>query len=112
MTEREAMLKIKYRIATATDIVGSGIDGRAYGDLEMAIKALEEVQQYREIGTVEECRAAVEKQKVEQPIRSYDDAGNVNKLICPKCCNTLEWDCTKRKGTKYCDLCGQKIDLD
>lgn len=28
---------------------------------EMAIKALEEVQQYRAIGTVEECRAAVEK---------------------------------------------------
>ena len=28
----------------------------------MAIKALEEVQQYRAIGTPEECRAAVEKQ--------------------------------------------------
>lgn len=28
----------------------------------MAIKALEEVQQYRQIGTVEECREAVEKQ--------------------------------------------------
>ena len=28
----------------------------------MAIKALREVQQYREIGTVEECREAVEKQ--------------------------------------------------
>lgn len=29
---------------------------------EMAIKALEEVQQYRVIGTLEECQAAVEKQ--------------------------------------------------
>ena len=28
-----------------------------------AINALKEVQQYREIGTVEECRKAVEKQK-------------------------------------------------
>lgn len=27
---------------------------------EMAIKALEEVQQYRQIGTVEECRKSVE----------------------------------------------------
>ena len=31
--------------------------------LDMAIKALEEIQQYREIGTVEECREASEKQK-------------------------------------------------
>ena len=31
--------------------------------IKMAIKALEEVQQYREIGTVEECRAAMEKQR-------------------------------------------------
>ena len=30
---------------------------------DMAIKALEEIQQYREIGTVEECREASEKQK-------------------------------------------------
>ena len=32
-------------------------------DFDRAIKALEEVQKYRAIGTVEECRAAVEKQK-------------------------------------------------
>ena len=32
-------------------------------EMDIAIRALEEVQQYREIGTVEECRMAVEKQK-------------------------------------------------
>ena len=31
--------------------------------LDMAIKALEEIQQYREIGTVEEFREAQEKQE-------------------------------------------------
>ena len=31
--------------------------------MKMAIQALEEIQQYREIGTVEECREASEKQK-------------------------------------------------
>lgn len=31
---------------------------------DAAISALKEIQQYREIGTVEECREAVEKQKV------------------------------------------------
>lgn len=30
---------------------------------DMAISALKEIQQYHEIGTVEECREAVEKQK-------------------------------------------------
>ena len=30
--------------------------------IEEAIKALNEIQQYREIGTVEECREAMEKQ--------------------------------------------------
>lgn len=39
--------------------------------LDMAIKALEEIQQYREIGTVEECREAVEKQKPKKPHRNY-----------------------------------------
>ena len=32
-------------------------------DFDRAIRALEEVQKYREIGTVEECRAAVKKQE-------------------------------------------------
>ena len=39
----------------------------------VAIKALEEVQQYRAIGTPEECRAAVEKQKVDKELESHDE---------------------------------------
>lgn len=54
MTENEAIERIKYRIETATDIVGKGIDGKAFEDMEMAIKALSEIQQYRIIGTVKE----------------------------------------------------------
>lgn len=41
--------------------------------MEMAIKALEEVQQYRQIGTVEECREAVEKQNVNKELESHDE---------------------------------------
>lgn len=41
--------------------------------VEMAIKALEEVQQYRQIGTVEECREAVEKQNVNKELESHDE---------------------------------------
>lgn len=37
------------------------------------VNALEEVQQYRSIGTLEECRAAVEKQKVNKELESHDE---------------------------------------
>ena len=36
--------------------------------LEMSIKALVEIKQYRKIGTVEECREAVEKQTTKKPL--------------------------------------------
>lgn len=41
MIENEAIARIRYRIDTATDIAGNGVDGKAYEDMEMAIKALE-----------------------------------------------------------------------
>ena len=55
MTENEAIEKIKYRMHTVEQVAGeNGME-----DLEMAIKALEEVQQYRTIGTPEECQKSV-----------------------------------------------------
>lgn len=51
MTENEACKRIKYRMHTAGQVSGEC----GMKDLEMAIKALEEVQQYRQIGTLEEC---------------------------------------------------------
>lgn len=100
---------------------------------KMAIKALEEVQQYRQIGTVEElqdmknnyfealsdwrqyrkigtleeCRAAVEKQtaKKVKSISQVKDGDSYVGLIgrCPCCGDILEED------TVYCD-CGQRLD--
>lgn len=55
MTENEAIEKIKYRMHTAEHVAGEcGME-----DLEMAINALEEIEQYRTIGTVEECQKAM-----------------------------------------------------
>ena len=54
--------------------------------VDMAIKALEEIQQYRSIGTVEECRAAVEKQKDDKELESHDE-----KHIL-KYCISLMWE--------------------
>lgn len=72
----------------------------------IAILALKEIQQYREIGTVEECREAVEKQKAKKPFRGRVINGNEYE-ICRKCTAIVkdeEWK------AKYCPVCGQAID--
>lgn len=73
----------------------------------VAIKALEEIQQYREIGTVEECREAVEKQKA-KPCEFYEDEED-GKLLCPNCGEDLYdlQDC----GFCNCPYCGQAVTL-
>lgn len=51
--------------------------------IEIAIKALEEIQQYRAIGTPEECRAAMEKQT---ETLTVDEAKTIAaKAICIGC---------------------------
>src|SRR5699024_10711494 len=45
---------------------------------EVAITALKEIQQYREIGTVEECREAVEKLKRAEEALNVILSGNYN----------------------------------
>ena len=96
----------------------------AYSDiymkaLETAISALIEIQQYREIGTVEECWEAVEKQKPKKPKDSlkinpvidgngaYVDADTTVYLLCQNCEELvgIEENCDN-----YCRECGQKID--
>nr|DAG71345.1 MAG TPA: putative cytoplasmic protein [Caudoviricetes sp.] len=63
--------------------------------LDVAIQALEEVQQYRTIGTPEECRSAVEKQTaISREIIE-------GKYFCPKCHNLAPYP-------MYCG-CGQKL---
>ena len=95
--------------------------------LDMAIEALKEIQlykdnklclipedvysrqcgeldTYKEIGTVEECREAVEKQKPKKPHRNYKKFSG---LWC-KC----GWYLGQKQclDIKYCPNCGQAID--
>lgn len=79
MTEYEAIKRMRYRIDTVTDVIGKSVDGRVYEDMEMAIKALEEIQQYQSIGTVEECQDAMEvKQKITEIVNQQLIAGKDN----------------------------------
>lgn len=54
MKPEEAILMMRNRIDTASEIAGKGTDGKAFEDMEMAILALKEIQQYHEISTVED----------------------------------------------------------
>lgn len=97
MTENEAIEELKYDCnelgkAIPCDTSWGESFENAYA---MAISALEEVQQYRQIGTVEECREAVEKQTAIS--REIIDG----KYFCPKCHNLMPYP-------GYCG-CGQKV---
>lgn len=65
-----------------------------------------EIEKYHAIGTVEECRAAVEKQTAAKPLGGMDIEGN-EYAICRECSAILsdgEW------FAQYCPDCGKKVD--
>lgn len=67
--------------------------------LSMAISALDKMQQYRALGTVEELGKVMQKQRVRKPhigIRGF--------IKCQYCQSLL------RKTDKFCHECGQAID--
>lgn len=71
----------------------------------IAAQALKEVQQYRAIGTVEECREAVEKQTPKKPVKD-----KYHHNCCPNC----GWIVSGEGGygeefCPHCENCGQAI---
>ena len=105
MTENEARLILDVRISRFDHA------GDVNEALEIAKQALEEIQRYRVIGTVEECRKAMEKQKPKKPDYEgdgYDDKGELiyDTWICPNCGKKYEVDYDEYD---YCPKCGQAI---
>lgn len=81
-------------------------------DFNRAIQELKENQEYKKLGTLEEVREAVEKQRTKKP--TYDGDGYApdgtfvwDEWICPKCGNIYEVD---YDDYDYCPKCGQHID--
>ena len=75
------------------------------------IQALEEYEQYLQIGTVDECRSAMEKQTPKEPImKPYDDLED-EYLCCPTCGEVLTDRIPFEPKTFYfhCLNCGQKF---
>ena len=80
---------------------------------DLAIKALEEVQQYREIGTLEECRTAVE-QTTKKPIFSHNLSDTLSVFHC-ECGNTIKVShdigiMNNNNAPNYCNKCGCRLD--
>lgn len=76
------------------------------------INALEEVQQYRAIGTPEECMAAVEKQKEKKPSEQSCEEKTLFK--CDNCGYIMKIKYSDGQifghSPSYCEQCGQKMD--
>lgn len=109
MTENEAIRDLQYLIEEYSAYPPETGVSATVGSLQYCITALKEIQRYREIGTVEECREAVAKQKAKYiKIESY----------CPAYCPTCRFELSESLGDGYykyfenlsrCPKCGQKI---
>ena len=87
--------------------------------IEEAIKALKEIQQYREIGTVEECREVREKQIPKKPVckpKPYNESVGFNEeWFCPSCGAYIGYfyeGMDEPEQMEYCNECGQHIARD
>lgn len=120
MTEREVIEILRNNFPKTCKMVGGRYKG-GFDDIEcefgkallLSISTLQEIQKYRAIGTVEECREAMERQRAKKPVE-YED----KYYGCPVCDNVLlhKWErypvtfVDKRNGLPYCLSCGQAID--
>ncbi len=120
MTEREVIEILRNNFPKTCKMVGGRYKG-GFDDIEcefgkallLSISTLQEIQQYRAIGTDEECREAMERQRAKKPIE-YED----KYYGCPSCDNILmhKWERypfqmkDRKNGLPYCLSCGQKLD--
>ena len=115
MTENEK--KTIYGLNFLKEKLYNGIYADRLDCIDYAISALKEIQQYREIGTVEECLEAVEKQKAKRryspksPLERYyhaPECPNCKRELRPRICG---YTLPQAIGIySYCPWCGQRIE--
>lgn len=90
MTEKEAIELLNIHKSTLEK--GGYIGGKdAVLEYDIAIKVFEEIQQYRAIGTVEECREARERQRAKKPNITTGKTKEDKLACCPICEGNLDW---------------------
>lgn len=96
---QKSICKALCRSMAYSDSVGTiCIPVERIGDIKMAISAMQELQQYRQIGTPKECREARRKQEP----KKYKLINSVR--CCPEC------DSPIKVCYDFCKTCGQAID--
>lgn len=113
MTDQER--EIERVISYIRSCKNAGIDATITIDKNrshLILNALEEIKQYRNIGTAEECQEARERFMPKVPNiwgDGYDDEGNMiyDMYECPNCGKNYEIDYEKYD---HCPACGQAID--
>ena len=96
-------------------------DERAQEACEVAISALEEIQAYKKLGSIEECEKAIERQQAKKAVKQTTTINGLdlhdrpcsrqaNIYLCPTCNNWLGYvgECSD----KHCPECGQTIEYD
>lgn len=102
MTVEKAIEEIRFNMSHIG--LGARAARRVKEAKEMAISALEEVQQYRAIGTVAEVRELKEKATAKQVYGVYISEDKI-RYECPHCHKYWEF-----RELRYCAVCGQHID--
>lgn len=122
MTEKEAIqqLEFDWEMILFDPLTGETIEPemlklfnednyKTYIADELAIKALEEIQQYWEIGTVAECREAVKAKRTVKPKFLHMLNDTRYRARC-ECGNIIIADIDVSNNPKYCSVCGKKLD--
>ena len=118
MTENDAIEELKFNNEKCLEQCEGACFSRKNNDCAcqdaVIERMLDELLQYREIGTVEECREAREKQIPKAPIMKpyYEDMPDEEYLCCPTCGDILTDRIPDDNKNFYfhCLNCGQKFD--
>ena len=119
MTPEEAIEDLQYLITEYEAYPPETGVCTTIGTLQYVISALKEIQKYREIGTVEECWEAREKQIPKKPVckpKPYNESVGFNEeWFCPSCGVYIGYfyeGMDEPEQMEYCNECGQHIARD
>ncbi len=112
MTEYEAIEVLKEKYIPMSIYPNNRGYKRHNKAISKAISALEEIRQYRALGTVEKLREAREKQKAKKPFIQRTDEKALYKCPCCKKVFVEAYENLQRGYIpKYCEMCGPSIDF-
>ena len=80
--------------------------------IDIAIECMEEVEQYRALGTVEELKEAREKQVAKKPEKLGKERSIENSYWIKCECGAISLADIKTHNQMYCSECGQLMTLD